>query len=52
MEKTKPKDKKGLPLGIKAPSINIKDIFDEDVEITNILKEYDGVLVEFFRGPW
>jgi len=44
--------KKGLPLGTKAPPLNIKDIKGDIVNLNDALKKYDGILIEFFRGAW
>ncbi len=44
--------KKGLSLGTKAPSIDIKDINDNEINLLNIYKTFNGVLLDFFRGAW
>lgn len=42
----------GLQLGTKAPIININDIFDNKINLTEILQNYHGVVLDFFRGAW
>ncbi len=44
--------KKGLLSGPKAPLINIKDVFGKEFDLIEELKEYDAVLIDFFRGAW
>lgn len=43
---------KGLPIGIEAPLIETTDIYGNKVSLTNILKEKDFILIDFFRGAW
>ena len=42
----------GLPLGVKAPIINTTDIFDNNINLIEILQNHDGVVLDFFRGAW
>ena len=44
--------KKGLDLGVKAPIVNTKDIYKNNVNSTDLLQTYDGILIDFFRGAW
>jgi len=43
---------KGLNIHTKAPLINTVDIYDKPINLNNLLKKYDGVLIDFFRGNW
>jgi len=43
---------KGLPLGIKAPMIDTEDIDGDHLNLADLLKKYEGVLLDFFRGSW
>jgi len=43
---------KGLLIGDEAPIIEINDIYDNAVNSKEILKEYDYILIDFFRGAW
>ena len=43
---------KGLTIGSKAPIIDMKDVFDNDIKLDDLLEKYDGVMIEFWRGNW
>ena len=43
---------KGLKTGSKAPMIDSVDIHGEKINLTGILQEYRGLLIDFFRGAW
>ncbi len=43
---------KGLLIGDKAPIIETNDIYDKAVNSKEILKEYDYILIDFYRGAW
>jgi hypothetical protein len=43
---------KGLTLGIKAPMIDAEDIDGNSINLTELLKKYNGVLLDLFRGSW
>ncbi|MFX1340446.1 MAG: hypothetical protein ACFFDK_17690 [Promethearchaeota archaeon] len=43
---------KGLPIGSKAPNIETTDIDENEVNLTVLLKNHRGVLIDFFRGGW
>jgi len=42
----------GLSLGTKAPIIDTNDIFENKINLTTLLQNYQGVLLDFFRGAW
>jgi len=42
----------GLPLGIKAPLINSNDIFEQNINLEDILRDHRGMILDFFRGAW
>lgn len=44
--------KKGIPLGVTAPAVEIKDIYNNNINLSNLLQKYNGVLIDFFRGAW
>ena len=44
--------KKGLSLGVKAPIVETKDIYNNNINSTNLLQKYSGILIDFFRGAW
>ena len=52
MEKNNFNEKKGLLQGTKAPNIICKDILKNEFNLNDSLKEYNGVLIDFFRGSW
>ncbi len=43
---------KGLNLNTKAPLIDTIDIYENPINLNDLLKTYDGVLIDFFRGNW
>ena len=43
---------KGLLRGTKAPMIDIVDIYGNIINLTSILSNYRGLLINFFRGAW
>jgi len=43
---------KGLMTGSKAPMIDTVDINGEKINLTDILQENRGLLIDFFRGAW
>ncbi len=45
-------EKKGLSLGVNAPIIETRDIYNSDINLTNLLQKYNGILIDFFRGAW
>jgi hypothetical protein len=42
----------GLSVGSKAPIIDTQDIYGDQINLNNLLEEYEGVLIDFFRGNW
>jgi len=44
--------KKGLSLGVKAPIVETKDIYNNNINSINLLQKYNGILIDFFRGAW
>ncbi len=43
---------RGLGLNSKAPPINTIDIYGNPINLSNLLREYNGILIDFFRGTW
>lgn len=43
---------KGLDLNTKAPLINTIDIYENPINLNNLLMAYNGVMIDFFRGNW
>ena len=43
---------RGLGLHTKAPMIDTFDIYGNHINLGNLLKEYNGILIDFFRGTW
>ncbi len=43
---------KGLKTGSKAPMIDTVDIHGEKINLTDVLQENRGLLIDFFRGAW
>lgn len=43
---------RGLGLHIKTLMINTTDIYSKPINLMNLLKDYNGVIVSFFRGTW
>jgi hypothetical protein len=43
---------KGLQMGTKAPMIDTEDIDGDKINLTSLIKNYAGVLLDFFRGSW
>jgi hypothetical protein len=42
----------GLPIGSIAPLIDTNDIDGKIINLTDLLKNYNGVMIDFFRGNW
>jgi len=42
----------GIQINSKAPMINTVDIYENPININDLLQIYDGVLIDFFRGNW
>ena len=43
---------KGLQINAKAPLIDTVDIYDNPVKFSELLKIFNGILIDFFRGNW
>ncbi|MHA1987154.1 MAG: hypothetical protein ACW98D_10980 [Promethearchaeota archaeon] len=43
---------RGVNIHTKAPSINTFDVNGKTVNLQNLLKTYNGVMIDFFRGNW
>lgn len=43
---------KGLQINSNAPMIDTVDIYDNPINLDDLLKTYNGVLIDFFRGNW
>lgn len=52
MNDEEPPRPEGIELNIKAPQINTVDIYDNEVNLYELLRAYNGVLIDFFRGNW
>jgi peroxiredoxin len=44
--------KNGLNIGDKAPTFETVDVNDNEINLKNLLDNYEGVLIDFFRGNW
>ncbi|MFW9821235.1 MAG: hypothetical protein ACFFE5_16655 [Candidatus Thorarchaeota archaeon] len=42
----------GLNINSKAPLIDTKDIYENPINLIDLLKTYNGVMIDFFRGNW
>ena len=52
MNDEEPPRPSGLTAGSKAPLFDTKDIYGKEMNLKNFIAEYDGVLIDFFRGNW
>ncbi|MFX1420567.1 MAG: hypothetical protein ACFE9N_16850 [Promethearchaeota archaeon] len=43
---------RGLALHSQAPMIKTVDIYNNPVNLENLLKTHNGILIDFFRGTW
>ena len=43
---------KGLLIDTDAPMFETVDIYENPIILNDLLKTYDGVLLDFFRGNW
>ncbi len=41
-----------LPLDTNAPMIDTVDVFNNEINLTEILKENRGVIIDFHRAAW
>ncbi|MBY8986285.1 MAG: hypothetical protein KGD65_14510 [Candidatus Lokiarchaeota archaeon] len=52
MNAEEPPRPKGININSGAPPIDTVDIYDNPINTSNLLKDYKGVLIDFFRGNW
>ena len=52
MNDVEPPRPNGLPTGVTAPFIDTKDINGNLINLKKLLEEYNGLLIDFFRGNW
>jgi len=52
MNAEEPPRPKGINTNIEAPQIDTVDIYDNPVNLSKLLNEFNGVLIDFFRGNW
>ncbi|MHA2280835.1 MAG: hypothetical protein ACXAC5_08285 [Promethearchaeota archaeon] len=52
MNAEEPPRPKGIDTNRKAPQIDTVDIYDNQVNLSKLLNDYNGVLIDFFRGNW
>lgn len=43
---------KGIQINTIAPMINTVDIYENPINLKDLLQIYNGVLIDFFRGNW
>jgi hypothetical protein len=42
----------GLSVGTTAPMIDTQDIYGKPINLNKLLQEFNGILIDFFRGSW
>lgn len=52
MADEEPPRPKGLSVGSKAPLFDTEDIYGNSINLTQLLKNFKGVIIDFFRGNW
>jgi hypothetical protein len=52
MDNEEPPRPSGIDINIKAPLINTIDIYENQINLNEILNDFNGVLLDFFRGNW
>ena len=52
MTDEEPPRPKGLLVGSNAPLIDTQDIYGNNIILSQLLKIFNGVLIDFFRGNW
>ncbi|MCK4286211.1 MAG: hypothetical protein KAX18_08405 [Candidatus Lokiarchaeota archaeon] len=52
MNAEEPPRPKGIETNMEAPQIDTVDIYDNQVNLSKLLNEFNGVLIDFFRGNW
>jgi len=43
---------KGLSIGEEAPQFSISDVDGNKIDLSEILQNYRGLFIDFFRGVW
>jgi len=43
---------KGLKIGTAAPNVEAEDIDGTKINLKELLKENQGIIIDFFRGTW
>jgi len=52
MNAEEPPRPNGINIHTIAPQINTVDIYGNQVNLSKLLNENNGVLIDFFRGNW
>jgi hypothetical protein len=52
MTDEEPPRPKGLSVGSKAPVFDTEDIYGNSINLIQLLKNFKGVIIDFFRGNW
>ncbi|MHA1914963.1 MAG: hypothetical protein ACW986_18580 [Promethearchaeota archaeon] len=52
MNNNEPPRPNGIDIKTKAPQIETKDIYESPFNLIDTLKNYNGILIDFFRGNW
>ena len=52
MNDEEPPRPSGLPESSIAPNFDTIDIYGKKINLETLLEEYNGVLIDFFRGNW
>lgn len=52
MNDEEPPRPEGIDINLKAPHIDTVNIYDNPINLADLLKDYNGVLIDFFRGNW
>jgi len=52
MNDEEPPRPNGLLENSIAPMFDTKDIYGKEMNLETLLEEYDGVMIDFFRGNW
>jgi peroxiredoxin len=43
---------KGLSVGETAPPFSTRDVYGNKINLDEILRTHNGLLIDFFRGAW
>jgi hypothetical protein len=52
MNNEEPPRPAGIDIKIQAPQIDTVDIYGNQINLNDLLKDFNGVLIDFFRGNW